>query len=166
MEPLTSLAFNTPCQEVKVEVRNEALCALGNLAEQDFKEIFSKKISWAHFLVSSHTQKRTKIIKTHLLLMTSSKALPKCVLDCTSPSADHVYTDHHTHTSSVKFFRATWEAVSQAIVLTLPETKLNTQLSHCAFFYLTTSYKTHIALTRIQSTLHILTYSVLLLSTI
>ena len=45
MEPLTSLAFNTPCQEVKVEVRNEALCALGNLAEQDFKEIFSKKIS-------------------------------------------------------------------------------------------------------------------------
>ena len=51
-------------------------------------------------------------------------------------SADHIYTDlHHTRTSSVKFFRAIWEAVSWAIVLTLPKTKLNPQLSHCAFFF-------------------------------
>ena len=42
MEPLTSLTFNTPCKEVRAEVRKEALGALGKLTEQAFGEIFSK----------------------------------------------------------------------------------------------------------------------------
>ena len=36
-----------------------------------------------------------------------------------------------------QFLRAIWNTVSQAIVLILPPIKLNSQLSLCAFFFLT-----------------------------
>ena len=38
-------------------------------------------------------------------------------------------------TSSEQFLRAIWEPVSQAIVLILPQIRLNSQLSHCSFLF-------------------------------
>ena len=125
------------------------------------KKYFQRRFHEPIFLHLLMPRKELKSLRHICSSWLAARLCRNVCLTAHPPSADHVYTDlHHTHTSSVKVFRANWEAVSQAVVLTLPETKLNTQLSHCAFFYLTASYKTHTALTRIQSTLHILTYSV------
>ena len=35
--PLKLLTFNTPWKEFKIEIRNEALCALEKLAEETFR---------------------------------------------------------------------------------------------------------------------------------
>ena len=47
---------------------------------------------------------------------------------------NQIYTDLHP-TSLGQFLRAIWGAVSLAAVLILPQIKLYSQLSHCAFFF-------------------------------
>ena len=124
------------------------------------KKYFQRRFHEPTFLHLLMPRKELKSLR-HICSSWLAARLCRNVCLTAHPLQQITYTlNSTTHTSSVKFFRANWEAVSQAVVLTLPETKLNTQLSHCVFFYLTASYKTHTALTRIQSTLHILTYSV------
>ena len=69
--------------------------------------------------------------------MTSSKPLPKCVLDYTySPSLLKLsVTLTLPFTSLEQFLRPTFNAVSWATVI-LPQIKLNSQFSHCAFVFL------------------------------
>ena len=52
-----------------------------------------------------------------------------------SPFTKITYILTFSPTSSGQFLRAIWNAVSQATVLILPQIKLNSQLSHCAFFF-------------------------------
>ena len=47
---------------------------------------------------------------------------------------NHIYTDP-LPTSLKQSLRAIWNAVSWAVVLVLPQIKLNSQLSWCAFFF-------------------------------
>ena len=53
---------------------------------------------------------------------------------------NHIYADLPP-TSLEQFFTVIWEAVSQDIVLILPQIKLNSKLSHRAFFQLTQTTK-------------------------
>ena len=52
---------------------------------------------------------------------------------CPFTKIKHILTFHPT--SLERFLRASWGAVSQTAVLTVPQIKLNLQLSRCAFFY-------------------------------
>lgn len=77
-----------------------------------------------------------------LLLMTSSKLLPKYVLNsCITPSSkSHIYKITHIYSPNPweQFLRDICEAVFQAIVLIChpryKNIKLNSELSCCAFF--------------------------------
>ena len=53
---------------------------------------------------------------------------------------NHIYTDP-LPTSLKQSLRAIWNAVSWAVVLVLPQIKLNWQLSWCAFFFQSTHFK-------------------------
>ena len=58
-----------------------------------------------------------------------------CLIACTPPSPK---SDAHwpsVPASLEQFLTAIWDAVSQAIVLILPQIKVNSQVSHCAFFF-------------------------------
>ena len=69
------------------------------------------------------------------LYETSSYLLQECVSDCIYPPFTTTsYTLTLPSTALVQFLRALWNAVSQAIVLILPQIKLDSQLSHCACF--------------------------------
>ena len=47
---------------------------------------------------------------------------------------NHIYTDL-SPASLESFLRPIWNAVSQAVVIILPQIELNSQLSHCAFIF-------------------------------
>ena len=70
-----------------------------------------------------------------LLLVTNSNLLQKiCAWLHVLPLHKITYILTFPPTSLEQFLRAIWNAVSQAIVLILPQIKLNSQLSCCAFF--------------------------------
>ena len=64
---LQSLTFNTSWKELRVENRNEALCALGKTGRTGYSgSCFQEKILWAQILGSSHIWKSTKIINRNI----------------------------------------------------------------------------------------------------
>ena len=69
--------------------------------------------------------------------MSSSKPLPKSVLHCTYPFSKIIYNINSDllPCSLEQFLRTLWNTVSWVIVLILPQIKLNSQLSHCAFLF-------------------------------
>ena len=66
----------------------------------------------------------------HLLLVTSSDLHE---IACTSPSSKITYLLTCPPNFFEQFLRAVWGAVSWVIVLILPQIKLDSQLSNCAF---------------------------------
>ena len=86
---------------------------------------FEEKILWGSFLHFPTLRKALKSLR-YLGLMTSSNLLLRCVVDCM-----YVYLPRHT--SSDQFFRATWAAISQAVV---PQRKWElTALTLCFFHF-------------------------------
>ena len=94
-------------------------------------------------IVSSHIQKSTKILHGDVcsswLAVTCTRLAEifceKYMLDCMhSPFTKITYILTFPPASLEQFLRAIWDAVSQAAVLILPQIKLNSQLSRCAFF--------------------------------
>ena len=137
---LQLLTFDTPWKEFRVETRNEALCALGKLARTGLQTVryFQEKILWAQFV---HLLMSREALKSVMVTsVPSSNLLQKRVLDClyhtSFPSFTKItYILTFPPTSSERFLRAIWNAVSQAIVLILPQIKLNSQLSRCTLFF-------------------------------
>lgn len=69
--------------------------------------------------------------------MISSNFLQKCVLFLhVPPFTRNTYILTLFPTSLEKFFRTIRRAISGALVLILPKIKFNSQLPHCAFFFL------------------------------
>ena len=109
-----------------------------NLAEQAFRSL---DIFWRWFYepsscISSYLEKHQNLSWWHLFLVTSINLLQNaCAWLHVLPSPKaHIYCPHPP-TSLEQSLRATWNAVSQAIVLFLLQIKLNPQLSHCTFFF-------------------------------
>ena len=67
--------------------------------------------------------------------MTNSSLLAKCVLDYTYLFSKVTYTLTSLLTSLTQFFRAVWEAVSWAIVLSKSPNKTETHNSHVVQFF-------------------------------
>ena len=107
---------------------------------------FQKLLLWAQFLyllISREALKSFTVGRTlwcpslwwQLFLVTSRKFRQKYVLDCMySLSTKIIYILTFPPWLLEKFLRATWGVVSRAAVFILPQIKLNSQLSHCAFF--------------------------------
>ena len=140
---LQVLTFNTPWKEFRVEIRNEALGALRKTGGTGLQRVryFQELILWAQFLHLLISRKHYTFSSWwHLLLVTSSnlhKTFCKnmCLIVCILPSPkSHIYWPSPP-TSLEQFLRAIRNAVSQAAVLILPQIKLNSQLSHCAFLF-------------------------------
>ena len=69
-EPLQLLTFNTPWKEFRVEIRNEALCALGKTGRTGLQMVryFQEKILWAQFL---HLLISRKALKSFMVISAS-----------------------------------------------------------------------------------------------
>ena len=137
-KPLQSLTLNMPWKEFRVEIRNEALCALGKTGTTGLQIVryFQEKILWAQFLVSSHIQKSTKTNNRDICSswLAATFCQNVCLIARIPLHQNHIYIDLSSSTSLEQFLRTIWEAVSQSIVLILPQIKLNSQFSRCAFF--------------------------------
>ena len=130
--------------QFKVESRNELPCAQGKTGRASLQAVryFQKPILWAQFLYLPISRKALKsFMRTTVphdwqrLHETSRNLLGKCVLDCmciSSTKIKYILTFPHLFgTVSQRCLGA----VSQAAVLILPQTKLNSQVAHFAFFF-------------------------------
>ena len=143
LQPLTS---NTPWKEFRVESRNEALRALGKTGRTGLQIVryFQEPILWAQFLYLLISRKALKSfmvtdVCSCWLAVTCTRLAAtfckKCVLGCMySPFTKITYILIFLPASLEQFLRAIWDAVSWAAVLILPQIKLNSLLSCCAFF--------------------------------
>ena len=89
---LKLLTFNAPCNEFRVESKNEAPCALGKTGRTGLQIVryFQELIQWAQFLHLLISRKALKFFMVmtvshdrQKLHKTSRKLLEKYVLDCT-----------------------------------------------------------------------------------
>ena len=94
---------------------------------------FQEKILRAQFLHLLISRKSTKIINSDICSLQWAVSLCQNVFSaaCT-PLTRNIYDTDLLPISLELFLRATWVARSQAIVLILPQMKLDPQLSHCA----------------------------------
>ena len=136
---------NTLWKEFRMEIRNEALCALGKTSRTGLQILryFQEVILWAWFLHLLIPRKVLKCFMVSLLLMTSSNLhgnsrilLQKNVLHCTYSSFTQItYILTFPPTSLEQFLRDIWNAVSWSIVLIFPQIKPNSQLWPCTFLF-------------------------------
>ena len=122
-----------------METRNKVLCALGNLAKQAFRQIFSGEdfmnpISCIFSYLENHQQRC-------LLLVTSINLLPKCVLDCMYPlHKNHIYSNCPL-SSLEKFLSAMWASLPGSSPYQAPNKTLSTAFTLYFFFlYVTEIY--------------------------
>ena len=98
--------------------------------------IFSGADFTSPILVSPYICESTKILHggdCSLWLVEICKIM--CLIVCTPPSPKSRIYWPFPIASLEQFLRAIWGAVSQAVVLILPQIKLNSQLSHYAFAF-------------------------------
>ena len=104
---------------------------------------FQEKILWAQFL---HLFISRKALKSFMVMSTpwdcsnlyeTSRKLQKnmCLVACIPLHQSHVYILTFPHSSLEQYLSAIWNAVSRDIVLILLQIKLNSPLSHFAFFF-------------------------------
>ena len=140
---LQLLTLNSPGKVFRVETGNEVLRS-GKTGRTDFRRLdnFSRFYE-LNSCISMHLEKHWNPSWWWLFLLTSKSFTTlaetfwknMCLIVCTPPSPKS-----HAHWPSVpasleQFLTAIWDAVSQAIVLILPQIKVNSQVSHCAFFF-------------------------------
>ena len=120
-----------PWKEFRVDW-NEVLCLGQNWQNKSSASYFQEMVLWAQSL---RIEKSTKIINADICSSRKQQPSAKCVLDCIySPFTKITHILTFPHTSLEKFLRALWDAVSQVIVHILPQIKLSSQLSCCAFY--------------------------------
>ena len=121
-----------PWKDFRVEIWNEALCLGRNWQNKSSASYFQEMVLWAQSL---RIEKSTKIINADICSSRKQQPSAKCVLDCMySPFTKITRILTFPHTSLEKFLRALWDAVSQVIAHILPQIKLSSQLSCCAFY--------------------------------
>ena len=128
-----------------MELRNEALCAPGKTGRTRLQiDIFWRKFyepNFLHLLIPRKALKSLMETSVPCDLIASFSCLVAtlyqdvCLGGRHTPIAKAIYILTSPATSSKQFLRAIWEAVPQAIVLSKPQTKLNSQLSRCTFFF-------------------------------
>ena len=121
------LTFNTSWKEFRVEIRNEALCALGKPSRTGLQIVryYQEKILRAQFL---HLLISRKALKSFMVTSApcdyQQPSAKMCAWLHVSPFTKITYIQIFPPTSSEQFLRAIWNAASQAIVLILPQIKL------------------------------------------
>ena len=148
-EPLQLPTFNTPWKEFRVEIRNEALWALGKTGRTGLQIVrcFQKKILWVQFfyLLIPRRAVTSFMVKTahhdkYSPSRDQQKPSAKHMLDCMyTPFTKITHLLAFPPTASEKIFSAVWIVVFQAIVLVLPQIKFNSHIV-LFFFQSTTSY--------------------------
>ena len=131
---LQLLTFSTPGKEFRLESRNEALCALGKLAGQVFRYIFSGAgFKFLHLLTC---RKALKSFMVTTAPLTNNHLLQKihARLHVLPLHQNHIYTDLPPLPLWTSFSELFKVLFSWAINLILSRIKLNSQLSHSAFF--------------------------------
>ena len=138
----TLLTFNTPWKELRVECRKESLCAWSWWGVE-WQDRSSEPILWAQFLYLPISRKALKSFKRWLFLMTS-----KGFMRLEETFWKNMWLIAHIPLSPKVTHRLTFPhylfgAVSQSYPRCclpgwsshLPQIKLNSQLSCCAFFH-------------------------------
>ena len=138
----TLLTFSTPWKELRVECRKESLCAWSWWGVE-WQDRFSEPILWAQFLYLPTSRKALKSFRRQLFLMTS-----KDFMRLEETFWKNMWLIAHIPLSPKVTHRLTFPhylygAVSQSYPSCglpgcsshLPQIKLNSQLSCCAFFY-------------------------------
>ena len=124
---LQLLTLNTPWKEFRVEIRNGAVCALGKTGRTDLwivryfsgDDFRSPNLCLFSYLETkeNHSRKHLLLVTSSNLHETSSKTSAKMYL----PFTKIIDNTDFLPTSSRKFLRPIWDAISQAIVLILPQ---------------------------------------------
>ena len=87
-----AVTFNTPWREFKVEIKNEALCALENWQNRSSDRYFQEQILWAQFLHLLISRKALKSFTTTFHDQQEPSAKNACLIAHTPPSPkSHIY---------------------------------------------------------------------------
>ena len=141
MSPVAA-ELQRPLKGVQVKISNVTPCAPGKAGRTGLQIVrcFQEKIWWASSFASPRIQKSTKIINGDFCTSWLAPSLSPnvCLIACDPPSLKSHITLTYPPASLEQLLRALWNAVSWAIVLILPQIKLDSQFSHCAFFFQST----------------------------
>ena len=140
--PLQPLTFYTPEGVQCGEQKRGTLCSRKtDWTGLQIVRYSQELILWAQFLHLLISRKPLKSFMVTLFLVTSEDFTrlaeafwKKCFMAWISPSPKITYILTFSPASLEQFLRAIWGADSRAAVSSLPQIKLNFQLSHTAFF--------------------------------
>ena len=144
---LQLLTFHHPWKEFRVESRNKHSVDVGKTGRTGLQiDVFRSWFYEPNSCTSLYLEKHWNPLWWQLFLLIS-KSLTKlletvwkniCLIVCIPPSSKSHLHWPFPPGSLGQFLRDIWSAVSWAAVLILPQIKLNSQLSHCAFFFQST----------------------------